>query len=68
MIFMNPNAAETTLELAYPSARTVEQTALGENLGESSVPGQLLPEYILWSNSGRKATRADYFQISGILA
>jgi prolyl oligopeptidase len=26
MIFMNPNAAETTLELAYPSARTVEQT------------------------------------------
>jgi prolyl oligopeptidase len=26
MIFMNPKAAETTLELAYPSARTVEQT------------------------------------------
>jgi prolyl oligopeptidase len=26
MIFMNPNAAETTLELAYPAARTVDQT------------------------------------------
>jgi prolyl oligopeptidase len=26
MILMNPNAAETTLELAYPAARTVDQT------------------------------------------
>src|ERR1700692_2611746 len=26
MIFMNPNAAETTLELSYPAARKVDQT------------------------------------------
>src|SRR5882762_399550 len=26
MIFMNPNAVETTLELSYPAARQVEQT------------------------------------------
>ena len=26
MLFMNPNAAETTIELGYPAARQVDQT------------------------------------------